>query len=309
MPARLSDIPVTGLVTPERYTESLSALETRISVIDKVIEHYQHVIGDRDSDLLYDELLTARARYSDMLSELNALKSDFAELPRGHVVALHDGMLYGDNLRDSLLHDRVRQIDFSRYESTWNVVKRAEDLAEQVPAGHTMVDGKVVPISSVIPFKEDAYWQDLSPSMNRALHEALSELRASGVELKVSEGWKLGYHGHVSGCHADGTCVDLAPLDGANDFSGRDIYEIFTVLKPEAKRLLLESRTSSGTGRLKERLVEYLMNEHAPHFSRDEAFRWMHDNADIETKGNATADNLHFEPLNGESVGPVAVPD
>ena len=135
-----------------------------------------------------------------------------------------------------------------------------------------------------------------------SLYEAHIALHNVGIDdMYISEGWKLTYFGHVSQCHADGTCVDIG-----GSFTGERIYKIFTALKPLAKRLLLESKTQSGTSELIFQLKNYLIHDpHGPHYTPDEAAAWMKANADIEWKQNATGDNLHFEPLDGKPIDPV----
>lgn len=295
-PAVLSELPITRTITPEDYAASVSAVSSRLSVIDQVIRHYERVIGAEEltsSDHAYGNLITAREHYQGLLSEMRSLRGDFAGMPQGHVVSEHNGTLYGTDLKDSLILDRVRGIDFSHYESAWRAVQDAEAKAESIPFGHTMVDGQVTPLPEVIRFKSDARFDGLSPFMGHALAVEFGKLQDHGVHASITEGFSLSYLKHVSECHGDGTCVDFK-----TSFSGKDIYEVFDNLGPDAKRLILEARAGGERSHLEQVLREYLVNSLGK--SPQEADAWIRMHAEIKTVPWATGDNFHFEPKGGD---------
>ncbi len=305
----LAEVPVAhtdGGITPEAFFQSESVINARLHTINDVINYYTHIINPRfnPGDQGFASLLHAQRYFQYLSNQLHAMEPLFRSLPPGHVVTNHHGAPSGTDLIDLQILDSIRHTHFSNYERVWDTVRSANARAESIHPGHTVVNGKDVPVNQVVPFKEGAYYSDLTPFMNNALVEAESALNRVGVHLHVTEGWKIGYHEHISQCHRDGTCVDLAP-ESPKGFTGRDIYEIFKVLGPQAKRLLLASKTDYGTEILRSHLRDYLI--HDLHYTPHDATLWMHQHADIETKINATADNLHFEPKDGQPIDPVVI--
>lgn len=296
-PARLSDLPLTGDITPEHYEATLAALRERVGTAEDVAHFYVRVIGPEaltTSDHTYGNLITALHHYQGLQSELEALGQNFSGMPADHRVIEHAGSLSGGDLTDAILHEKLRSFDFSHYEEAWKAVEAAERRAESIPYGSTMVNGKIMPLNEVVAFKAGVHSAGLPPSMTHTLYNAFQKLRSDGTRPVITEGFNLTYHGHISECHSNGTCVDFAV-----PWTGKNIYNTFNDLGP-AGHLLLEAKSGGETVRLEEMMRDYLVN--TLHQTPDAADEWMRLHADVRTIPWATANNFHFEPKNGTMI-------
>jgi len=231
-PAHLSELPITSLVTPENYTETLVALHERLGDIDVALRGYHRVIGDGDAlpgDHTYSSLVAAHTYYQGLARELENFQDQFDRMPGGHRVIEHYGSLYTTNLRDALLLDRIRRIDFSHYEGAWADVEAAHERVASVHTGEIYINGRVVPIKDAVLFKEDA-GTELPPALGRSIYQFSEALKHKGIaDMHVTEGYPLTRRHRNPGQEVNHSSLDIGLID--RNYSVENLDRMFNAEK------------------------------------------------------------------------------